>query len=444
MSTSINKKLKNLDFYLFICLIILTISGQIQHRYPIFYSIRLLLLFYLYCRLILVYRPLKTTGQLYIWLYIVLSCFVCLNTYILLSDNTYTVSAFMRFINVTLFAPLASVIIRDDRQIKLLFKCLFILCTINFIILLIQFLGFNFNEYIGSDYIANRQNLSRFQSLMGNPNATAITFAVLFPAVFIINMKIINRVFLIIIFLLAQILLLSTSGFVLIFTGLLLVCLLFYRKLIKNYFILKIIYSSVIIVFFSVIIYFYIPNEKKEILNKYVEVFSTKLIVDKEEGLDDTSYTEHDLSFRLFGSITDGLVNGEILTHSYLYSLIVGSGFGVAGSVAVEKNIMTGYGGVSILAHNSICEIFIVGGLILLFSFCLILLTSYLKLFNLQKKLITYKLIFIIFLLLCMVLPIYPAFNQISVGCVFWLIIGITSNNTLLRSFQKNSKLFRE
>jgi hypothetical protein len=79
--------------------------------------------------------------------------------------------------------------------------------------------------------------------------------------------------------------------------------------------------------------------------------------------------------------------------------------------------------------HNSFLEIFLTGGIIHLFLFIIIIMTTIVELYKKSYKNNFYKGIFITFIILVSFLPSFPIYTAIPLAPLFWLIVGLSTSN---------------
>lgn len=409
---------KEMDFAVFCILFISLISYQIQNLIPQFAEmyLREILYAYLYARIIFYYKHRLSNFAILIGAFILMSILAAFNTNFQFPSYGWElpIRGFKRFLNVALLAPLAAVLIRDNKQIKTLIWLWCGVVFIGFSTVLYQFVGGHM-EWLVQNYIAIRANLIRYKSFLGEPNVGGMSAVLLLVIAF---WGVQNKIFRWIIIGVAYFGgLMSLSKAAL--AGWLFVCTLVAlhdsfdftqeklrrpnRQLRENFLVL----GLWIVAFLCIA-----PLAQYAVVHLRAAMGQ----VDSPSAIQDLSDRAFILKYGTDFSYASGA--GDWLKN---ISLVVGQSFGRAGSVAIEMNVPYAVG-----PHNSYLEIFIVGGVLMLGTF---LMMQWLTLKNLFAKTLTgdpiAKILLLLFVAISIFMLGYPNIYEPVTGALFWILVGV-------------------
>lgn len=170
------------DMPLLIIVLALTLVFQITaNRYLHFLLyIRIILLVYLYMRL-LTFVKIKPQKNI-VWLIAFLgySFFVGILTYFFY-DLHMAAAGFSRFINVALFAPLAAYIPKNNKDLEMIVGTWLFFVVLAAMSVAFQLAGGNLSWFTHG-YLAVRVDIQRYMSILGEPNAGAMSAVILYIA----------------------------------------------------------------------------------------------------------------------------------------------------------------------------------------------------------------------------------------------------------------------
>jgi hypothetical protein len=413
------------EILLFFALLIFVLLYQLQlvAHWIADFKIRELLYTYLYLHLLLFYRPRFTTRVtpllsllLFFFGY---SLFIAIHTY-LVYGQTLAIQGFLRFVNVALLAPIAAILFRNMRQVKIFLIAWSIVVTIGAFTALYQFLGGDLS-WLVQEFLATRGGLIRFNTILGEANVGGMAACILW----IVAMVLIANWPLRIIFCISSIVLLILSvskaalgGFILSSTLLLIDR--------PKPLLLKTALERMVIVGMMLLIFVSLLLKYESTLQERLGLYAVTALKSFSSSNEDSYGVVADLSDRLMGRTMQGIELAKHESDIYLLNVLSGSSFGIAGSVAEEMRGMN-----AILPHNSLAEIYFVGGLFQLGIFLTIIFMTCRVLTRRRKFDKIHQTLFIGYLMSIALLPTYPIIYEPIMGTFFWLTVGVCANSRL-------------
>lgn len=416
---------RNFDVFIFGILFAFVLLPRLQFisSWIVEYKIREFLYILLYFRIITFYKIRLTKNLIVVFIFLFYSIFVGFYTFFLYGSN-FAYYGFIRFVGVSLLAPLAATILQDLKQVKYFIGIWLSVVVIVAFSALYQFYGGNLSFLQLPYYVAARGSLLRYNTIFGEPNIGGMASIILY----IYSIIYVSIWPLKIVLLLASIILLFLSlskaalGGYILATFLLIFCnskFLFNIKKKKKPQLLMILpYVVMIIIVFVIVINLGID------FNKYI---STSFLAFYGIGENPGAYD--DLIYRLITKFNSGIKLAlRESSGFYVLNFFVGSSFGIVGSAA--QTIREGIN--VILPHNSFIEIYLAGGMIMILIFITILSLTY-KQLKLKSKNIFYQPVLLSFIIIVILMFTYPIIYEPVMGSFFWLIVGISCNYRLNR-----------
>ena len=376
--------------------------------------IREVLYAYLYVRLFVSYRPLKSRNRV---LLVFLACAAIIGVLtFLLYGPTLGYRGFARFVNCALIAPLAAEMLTHERDFRI---CLWIWICIAFggcVTLAIQFSGVAI-PWLVLEHPSTRGGLTRYATLLGESNIGAMAAALLLIAATELARSWLLRcviaawafVFLTLSLSKAGLMGVAIAGCMLLIRG---------RSVIK-----RLIFPSITIAGLVVaggVALIYLGDAGIAQIERYVHVLERAFIGSEGEGV------IADLRFRM---IEKPLHAMKLQRHESLpvwFAVVFGATYGIAGSVAVSERRLVGLDN---LPHNTFLEVYLVGGAVFLFVFLVLLVRTgqaiHRYAVNADALAAT---VWPAYIVLCAYMVGYPVIYAPALGTWFWLIVGLSLN----------------
>jgi hypothetical protein len=429
------------DVLLLLFLFTLTLLYQLQPNSGWLSELRIreVLYAYLYVRLFVAYKAHRTavSGGLITWIFAFLVCSALIagHTYLLYGAEVAALS-FLRFVNAALMAPLVGVIVFNWTQIRFFCAVWIGVALLGAITALYQFFGGEL-DWLVRDYVAFRGGLARFKTLLGEPNVGGMAAAVTCVfAVLTIESRFL-KVFALLLSFILLILSISKAGLAILMLGAALVAV-FNRRLFTGtrifrllaLFLALILVANLLIAGSSVVFGERIGNvTRAPFMPESEEVNSYgKVILDVISGRD---FEDRGISASVYDRLIRRTVEGIEIAKSesafYPLNVVVGSSYGIVGSVAVQLRGPEG----AILPHNNLSEIYLAGGLISLAVLLKMLWLSFRSLWSMRHADGLRQALLTVYLMLVALLFIYPITYQPVMGALLWLIVGVTANREL-------------
>jgi len=393
------------------------------------FRVRELLYAILYIRVFLFYRARMTKILFLVYLYLGYCLFVGIHTFFIYGFEMAS-NGFMRFVNVALLAPLVAIMITRKQQLKIFINIWLTVACLGALSGIYQFMGGDLSALTGG-YLASRGETMRFMTLLGEPNVGGMASSIiLLAAVYIVQNPIwkIVTAFVAIVLLVLSVSKAGLAGFALAL--LLIVFLQFIRgnRLIriksKRIAIFSVCLCGFVAVFLLVLTF-----SSSVVMNK-VRVYAqtaVTAILGEGDPIDVSPSLVDDLSNRLFAMTSAGIELAKRESSFYLFNVMFGSSFGIAGTAAEEVRGP----GITITAHNGYSETYFVGGVLMLLLFLVMLFFVFRRLWWLSKSDDVFALLLASFILCTAFMMGYPIMSTIFVGSMFWLAIGVAANRSI-------------
>lgn len=419
---SVRWQLRNIDEALFYSLFFFVLLYQLQKIFHWIadYKVRELLYIALYFRVLLCYRTRINLHILLIYVFLSYSAFVSFHTF-LIYGRELALHGLFRFINVALLAPLAAVFINDYRKLRLCLYLWMAVVVLGSLTLIYQVLGGDIPWLAREDYLVLREGKVRFMTLLGEPNVGGRSSAILIAlSVMFFRSKLIRFVALFLAFVLL-VLSLSRAGL----AGFLLSIPLVFIAKRKSFTINRAVTAVFTSIAFALVLAILLTANPlaSEVLGEYGTTF-----IDSFIGQQDVwdSAIGKDLQWRLYDNVLDGLEFAKDRSDLYFLNFLCGSSFGIAGSAAEELLGAT----YALVPHNSIAEVYFVGGIIHLLLFFAIILITLMRFWNQRHWDETQQTLLVSFLMILANVPTYPLITQPVLGGLFWLMVGIGASRS--------------
>lgn len=424
-----------LDIYLFYILFALILLYKVQLLSPLMvavFKIRYVLYIYLYLRIAIFYKWELNTKKLLVLIFLYFTIFIAIHTYFLYGKDV-AIAGLTRFINVALLAPLASVLFENLKQFQKFINLWLFVIVIGGLTLIYQLLGGDLSWLVES-YIASRGILLRFNTLLGGPNTGGMASAITYIIALLIIRPLAVKIVLLTVALILLIFSLSKAAIAgWIIATAIIVCL----KVGKRSNIFKINrtkFQKMTTIMIVTLLFIFCITTYSSPIREYIVKYATIALLAFTGGDtgDPTSQSVlEDLSMRMISMTQKGISLAMEQSSFYPLNFLVGSSFGIAGSAAFQLKADV------ILPHNTFSEIYLVGGILLLFIFGLILVKTWSRLWLLNKVNDYYKALLIVFLTIVAYMPSYPIIYEPILGSLFWLIVGLVANSNF--SLKKHS-----
>lgn len=410
--------LRRVDIALFGFLLLLILAYQLQLLLAPIYDLRVreLLYLYLYLRVLVFYRMRLTPGLLAVVAFLILCAFAAMHTYLVYGAGM-AVPSFLRFVGVALLAPLAAAIFTNFRQVEVFVTMWLAVVALGAATAVYQLLGGDLS-WLVQDYLALRGSLMRFKTLLGEPNVGGMASIIIYVFAVLSFRSWIWKSFLLVAALILLVLSVSKAGIAGFIIATTLMIALHYRSGIRISTAKKVAAFAV----GSLILGALVMGFSGELRQNFGDYAMSGLRAFLGSDLDNKNLVT-DLSNRLTGRALEGTKIAYAQSSFYPLNVLAGSSFGVAGSVASELR-----GDAAILPHNSLLEIYLVGGILLLAVFLIVLFTSFQRLWA-ERRANGFRMALLIgFLVMVAFAAGYPIIYEPVLGSFFWLVVGVAAN----------------
>jgi hypothetical protein len=393
------------------------------------FRVRELLYAILYIRVFLFYRARMTKILFLVYLYLGYCLFVGIHTFYLYGSEM-GILGFMRFVNVALLAPLVAIMITRKQQLKIFINIWLTVACLGAVSGIYQFMGGDLSALTGG-YLASRGETMRFMTLLGEPNVGGMASSIiLLAAVYIVQNHIwkIVTAFVAIVLLVLSVSKAGLAGFAL---ALLLIVFLQFKRSdrlirIKSK---RIAIFSVCLCGFVAVFLLVLTFSNSVVMNKVLVYAQTAVTAILGEGdpIDVSPSFIDDLSTRLFTMTSAGIELAKRESSFYLFNVMFGSSFGIAGTAAEEIRGQE----LIITPHNGFSEIYFVGGILMLILFLVVLFFVFRRLWRMSKGDNLFVALLASFII-CVAFTLgYPIMYNIFVGSLFWIAIGVAANRSV-------------
>lgn len=416
-------------------LVFVLCAYQLQHIFPSYktYFVREILYAYLYSRVLIRYLStalyLLHNQRLFkiLTFFLSMSVIIAIHTWYV-TNLSVSQAGFSRFVHIALLAPLVALIVTRKSEVHSLIYTWMAVVLMGALTLFVQLLEFDMNWMLG-DYVAVRGDLSRYKTLLGEPNVGGLAGVIffIFSLWFIKNRSI--KIAFIGISVFLVIFSLSKSALILfIFSIFIMFLASLWRWL--SFRDLRAVSNALIGLAWAVIWFLIISlsNLGSNYISAATQATSGSdweqhsAIADlgarvyQPTILKRMMFTEH-----VWDEKPDGLVVGANNHVGFINLIAFGGSFAAAGSAAVELGVAG-----AVAPHNGYLELFMVGGVLFLGVFVLIMslsVTSFIKRF-ISKESVLGVLCFPLIILGGYMLG-YPNFYEPISGTILWLAIGV-------------------
>lgn len=415
------------DLCLFAALFTFMLLFQLQEVAPWISKlmIREILYALLYMRIILFYRRHITYNFVFIMLFLLYALFVGIHTAVLYGP-ALALKGLMRFLYAALLAPPAAILFTSLRQVKIFIKIWLAVFVLGFISALYQFFGGDLSTLF-QGYISSRGGMARYMTILGEPNIGGMAAVIVIVLALLGMRSWAAKSF----FLMAgaAMLLFSISKAALLGLIIALAIIVLYRY--KQFFLARRTAAFILLsaaVLFGILI-FMLNTPLLQDFSEYSSVL-TETFTGQEDSVSGELGPSFiaEIWYRIFNKMSEGIEIAAAQSDIYSLNILGGSSFGVAGTAAVAER---GFGS-AILPHNGYLEIFLVGGLLMLFIFFWVILVSFVKLQAAAAGDDFCHALFVSFIIAILFMAGYPIFNQPVLGAFLWLLIGIAANSAVL------------
>lgn len=417
-----------LDFALFQILFLLLMLYRLQFIFPIIAKchLREVIYVYLYVRVLFSYQIRLTRILFVLFIMIMVSVVVAILTYSSYGAEM-AVKGLMRFVNVMLLGPLAAVFLKDERDLIRMLNLLIFVAALGAATGIYQLMGGDLPIFDNEKYITARDYdmmagpvQFRFQTLLGDPNVGGMASSILLAGiVYLVRSKL-------------WMMLAYASMLVLLVTsiskagvagcGLAMITMaILHRKRIYRV-TAEMRHKIVILVVISFALIALLSSFAPVLFNLAKEYYNSTQA--RLSGSGGTDSLVSDLYYRAYELQKDGLQLAQNESDFYPLDVLLGSTYGIAGSAAGDVRGDANVHG----PHNSLAEIYFVGGLMMLGVFCTLLVLVMRSLYLLAEGDGVLAWLFVSFVVLVSYLPSYPIIYEPVLGSIFWMAMGVAAN----------------
>jgi hypothetical protein len=343
--------------------------------------------------------------------YIALSLIVGLHTYLLFGPQMATAGT-IRFVAAALLAPLAAVLVKEDKEVRLLLFVWSGIIVIGAATAVYQYLGGDLTWALGPHMV--RGGVLRIRTSLGEVNVGGMAA----PALVIIAISIVRSgiVKIGLISVAAAHVAFSLSKAGVIGLGIALFVLgAMNRNVVRHPAALfRSALSALVVagVGIALVVYFVGVDELSHRLRILDAVLAAS---DRGAPTFGGDVYQRTVTFAAQGTRM-ALEQGTMP----VLNVLLGTSYGVAGSAAVELRF-----GRAVLPHNSFVEAFLVGGVLLVSVFLALLARVGYRYWVLRESGSEAKVLFACMIVLVAYMPAYPVIYQPVLGGLFWVIVGI-------------------
>lgn len=409
---------RRIDIGIFGMLIAALMLYQLQHIFPKFASfhVREVLYLYLYFRVLLFYKIRLSPLLMMVLVFLLYALLIGIHTWYV-AGPVVAFAGFKRFVHLALMAPLAAVLLENDSDAKPMFYLWMGIVLVGVMTVVYQLVGGQM-DWLVRGYIAIRGDLVRHKSLLGEPNVGGMAAGIAFFVSSTAVRSPLVRLPLVLLFSFLVVVSLSKAawiGCLLMGIAIIIVDMMNANRAGGRF------PSNQLWLQFSALGVWFLLLACHPLIYRYMDVGFSSLVgsqADAPGAMQD--FANRVLFPGLFpGSYGSGISagTGNSVTDELL-KLFFGQSFARAGSAATDLKAP-----MAIIPHNMYLELYLVGGLLFLFSLFWIQ-------WHTLKMLATYRIgvgRFLIppFILISLYMMGYPNLYEPITGTFFWLAVGL-------------------